>query len=112
MNWGTFAAINLAGLVIGFLILVAFVKSVMKDLEPSQGGLVFFSVVVTIFKFSLVGVNVYFLVSYLTAPEKQWVPIIMWGLAALWWLFAKLSVSTKFEPETLGGSTILKERWR
>lgn len=91
MDWVLFLAINGVGTLIMLLLLLAIAGSMVYTRAMSH--VTFGGVAAYILKFVMVGLNLYFLVPYLQDEEKNWLGIIAWGLAALWWLLTKFTAT-------------------
>lgn len=91
MDWVLFLAINGVGTLIMLLLLLAIAGSMVYTRAMSHA--LFGGVAAYILKFVMVGLNLYFLVPYLQDEEKNWLGIIAWGLAALWWLLTKFTAT-------------------
>lgn len=100
MNWVLYLAINLGGIAATFLLLGLLMAVLLKAHDIRVGPFLGVVVVAFIFRLFMVGVNIYHLVPFLQAEEKNWLPIIMWGLAALYWLFANSNVSSSTTQNT------------
>lgn len=88
MDWFTFLAINLGGFAFMFFLIFGGGMALMASRRgPSVGAMIFLMALSFAATLTIVGLNIYHLIPFLQEEEKDWLPIIMWGLAAVWWLF-------------------------